>query len=685
MAFRLTQTLDALPGVGPTRVKALQRLGLSTVGTLLDHFPRDYEDRSVQAAIAPLPSEVPVCFVAMVTESFRTSRVKGGLELLKGSISDESATVSVTFFQQSYVAHSLQSGKSFLFYGKLSGFGARRSMTNPLFEPLEAPQLLGGITPRYPSTSGLSQKLLFGLVGRILPPATAPEESLPEALLSQYELPALIPSYREIHRPSSWEALAAARRRFIFEELLCLALGLSLLRRRRQEEGAFAFCQGDVALFFATLPFSPTAAQRRAMAEIAKDLDSTRPMNRLLQGDVGSGKTAVAAAAIYLATQNACQSALMAPTELLAQQHHQTMTALLAPLGLRIGLLTGSLSAGQKRAMRAAAAAGDLDLLIGTHALLTDELCFLRLGLVITDEQHRFGVSQRAKLSAKAGEVFRPHVLVMSATPIPRTLALMIYGDLDLSVLDELPPGRQTIQTLLIGEDKRSRLYGFLRQQIALGQQVYLVCPTVEEGEQADLKSAESHGAALRDTVFPYLRVGILHGKMKPREKEAVMAAFLAGQIQLLVTTTVIEVGVDVPNATLMVIENAERFGLSQLHQLRGRVGRGSALSFCVLISDTKSDSSRARLQTFKQTGDGFRIAEEDLRLRGPGDFFGARQHGLPPLHIADLAGDMRVLKQAQEAALALLAQDPALSDPAHRPLLRKVLTLFDEHRDHFT
>lgn len=457
------------------------------------------------------------------------------------------------------------------------------------------------------------------------------------------------------------------------------------MRERRAEGGAIAFSDLDLNPFYEVLPFALTGAQRRALAEIAHDIGQVVPMNRLLQGDVGSGKTAVAAACLYLAFRNGQQSVLMAPTDLLARQHFGTLEPLLGTLGLRVGLLVGSMTEKQKRRLREAAALGELDVLIGTHALLSDSVSFFRLGLVITDEQHRFGVSQRAALSAKAGGEQRAHVLVMSATPIPRTLALMVYGDLDVSILDELPPGRVPVQTILIGEDKRKRLYAFLRKQVLEGRQVYIVCPTVEEGQLEDLKSAEVHGVQLQKEVFPDLSLAILHGRMKPKEKERVMLDFAEGRTQILVSTTVIEVGVDVPNATVMVIENAERFGLSQLHQLRGRVGRGGEQSYCVLISETKGETSRERLRALCQSTDGFHIAEEDLRLRGPGDFFGARQHGLPQLQIADLAGDMRVLKEAQEAAQCLLEQDSRLERAEHRALKEKILRLFEEHRDSFT
>ncbi|MCD8331462.1 MAG: ATP-dependent DNA helicase RecG, partial [Oscillospiraceae bacterium] len=455
-----------------------------------------------------------------------------------------------------------------------------------------------------------------------------------------------------------------------------LSCALELLRHGREGDPGPVLPRLGGRAFAALLPFSPTQAQLPAMGELEADMTSGRPMNRLLQGDVGSGKTAVAAYGAWLAWQGGFQCALMAPTEILAQQHFATLSALLSPAGMRVALLTGSTPAREKRALRAALAAGEIDLAVGTHALLSEGVEFSRLALVVADEQHRFGVAQRAALAAKAGGI-RPHVLVMSATPIPRTLALMIYGDLDLSVLDQMPPGRTPVQTFLIGLDKRERLYNFVRKLAGQGRQIYIVCPAVEDSETEDVKAVTSYARQLQTQVFPDLRVGLVHGKLKAKEKQQVMAAFAAGEIHVLVSTTVVEVGVDVPNAALMIVENAERFGLSQLHQLRGRVGRGSHQSYCVLLSDHTAPETRQRLRVLTQTTDGFRISEEDLKARGPGDFFGQRQHGLPQLHMADLAGDMRVLKQAQQAAQELLAQDPTLERPEHRPRLAPLRRMF--------
>ena len=486
----------------------------------------------------------------------------------------------------------------------------------------------------------------------------------------------------EIHFPADFQALEIARRRLIFEELFVLACALGKMRGERVREQGIRLKPVELERFWETLPFSPTGAQRRAVDEALSDLYSGSVMNRLVQGDVGSGKTLVAAALIWAAWQNGLCSAFMAPTEILAQQHYTTLSGFLAPFGVRIRKLTGSTGAKEKREIKAALAAGEVDLVIGTHALFSADVEYGNLGLVITDEQHRFGVGQR---SALIGKGQRPHVLVMSATPIPRTLALILYGDLDVSILDEMPPGRQKVDTFAVNESYRARLNGFIRKLASEGRQIFVVCPMVEENDELpqELKSAEEHAKALQE-AFPELRVACVHGKMKPKEKDAVMAAFVAGETDVLVSTTVIEVGVDVPNAALMVVENAERFGLSQLHQLRGRVGRGRHKSWCILVSDAEGDEVRARLDILCKTGDGFKIAEEDLRLRGPGDFFGSRQSGLPEMHVADLGADAQILQRAQQAALKLLADDPALARPENRPLRERVDQLFQRGADSF-
>ena len=689
--------LTDFPGVGEARAKALARLGLRTAGDLVGYFPRSYEDRRERCTIAGAPLDQPVCVEVMLAEEPRLMNIRRGLDVTRMKVVDHTSAMLVSFFNQGYLRQALHRGEEYILYGKVELVGNHRQMTNPHFEPAARPRFTGRIMPVYPLTAGITNHLLAGLVERALEELPPVEESLPEAFRARHQLAGAAESYRAIHFPEDEAALDAARRRFAFEELFYLSLGLALLRERRSRGAGPSFPEADPAGFYGLLPFSLTAAQRRAAEEAAADLRSPRPMNRLVQGDVGSGKTAVAAACAWMTHQAGWQSAMMAPTELLAQQHFHTLTALLEPAHMTVGLLTGSMRAAEKRKVLSALQSGDIHLVVGTHALLSQGVEFRRLGLVITDEQHRFGVEQRAALAAKANtpgdpadaapeENFSPNVLVMSATPIPRTLALIIYGDLDVSVIDELPPGRKPVQTFLIGESKRQRLYGFVRAQVQEGRQVYLVCPAVEENPDGawDLKAVNEYARVLREEVFPDLRVGLVHGKLKARDKEAAMAAFTAGETDVLVSTTVIEVGVDVPNASLIVIENADRYGLSQLHQLRGRVGRGQHQSWCILVSDNRSPDTRARLKVLTETTDGFKIAEEDLKLRGPGDFFGARQHGLPALRVADLNTDTRVLKEAQEAAAGLLAEDPDLSRPEHRPLLERVRRLFDQDPDRF-
>ena len=685
MVLRLADRLDTLPGIGPARARGLEKLGLVTVEDLLRCYPRSYEDRRKFSTVAAAPVDIPVCLELLVAEPPRLSRIRKGLELVKARLVDDTGSLTATFFNQTYMKDALRPGETYIVYGKVEGPPGRRQMTNPVRERSDRVRFTGCILPVYALTHGISNNLLAGLARRCVDECAGQlEEVLPGPLRREHALAAAEFACRNIHFPRDEEALELARRRLIFEELFYLTCGMALLRTRRDEAAGVPFAIPPVEEFLALLPFPLTGAQRRVMDEIAADVSAGPPMNRLVQGDVGSGKTMVAAYGAWLAAKNGRQCALMAPTELLAEQHFRSLAPLLEQASLRVGLLTGAVKGRARKELLAALAAGELDLLIGTHALLSEGVDYADLGLVITDEQHRFGVAQRAALSAKARRP--PHVLVLSATPIPRTLSLVIYGDLDVSVIDELPPGRTPVQTFVVGEDKRQRMYGFVRKLVGEGRQAYIVCPAVEEGEDegAGLKAAASYARSLQTEVFPDLRVGLVHGKMKPREKDAVMTAFAGGELDVLVSTTVIEVGVDVPNAALMVVENADRFGLSQLHQLRGRVGRGKHQSYCVLVTSTRNPDSRARLKVLTKTTDGFQIAEEDLKLRGPGDFFGQRQHGLPQLRIADLAGDMRVLKEAQLAAQALLERDPGLKRPEHAPLLKQVHRLFEQHGDMF-
>ena len=675
----LNTDIRYIKGVGEARAKSLAKLGITDLRSLLSYFPRAYDDRRAYKKIADLIPGENACVCAVIAGEPKLSRIRKGLDLVKLRAVDETGALELTYFNQSYLKNTFHTGDAYVFFGRAEGTPRRPQMTNPLFEREGAHQITGRIMPIYPLTAGVSQSMLYKAVEQGL--AACVDELpdiLPENVRLVYQLCHTRFAYENIHFPTDDEALSAARRRLAFEELFLLALGLKLLRERRTFVAGKQCKKVDLSPFFTSLPFSLTGAQRRAIGDIARDLTGQRPMNRLVQGDVGSGKTMVAAAAIYMAAKNGLQCALMAPTEILAEQHYRSLAPLLEPLGIPCALLTASTKARERRALNERLRSGELSLVIGTHALLSPDVQYQNLGLVVTDEQHRFGVDQRAALSAK-GE--NPHLLVMSATPIPRTLALMIYGDLDVSVLDELPPGRQTVDTFAVTESYRARLNGFIRKQVEEGHQVFVVCPKVEDGEEGEskLKSASEHAEELQK-LFPDLSVACVHGRMKPKEKEAVMAAFAAGETDILVSTTVVEVGVDVPNATLMVIENAERFGLSQLHQLRGRVGRGKAKSYCVLVSDTPTEESRERLRVLTRTNNGFEIAQADLELRGPGDFFGSRQHGLPALRVADLSCDLSLLHETQSAAEQLLAADSELNE---HPLLKaRVELLFSLNAD---
>ena len=683
--MKASDSVQYMKGVGKSRVGALERLGLRTAGDVLAYFPRAYEDRRVIYPIMEAPLDTPVCVRAMAASMPTATFVRKGMDLVKLRAVDETGAVDITWFNQSYLKNTLERGVTYIFYGRLSENGRRRTMTNPLFESEERQGVITGrILPVYRLTKGVTQKLMMSLTRQALD-ACGDEipDILPPAVCAKYRLAQARFAYENIHFPRDEQALDQARQRLVFEELYVLSAALEQMRSMRRRSPGLPFTPRPMDEFWAALPFSPTGAQRRAVEEALSDMASGTPMSRLLQGDVGSGKTLVAAALIWQAAKNGYQAAFMAPTEILAAQHFQTLTELLEPLGMRIALLTGSMTAAQKRRVNEDLALGLADAAVGTHALISAGVSYRSLGLVVTDEQHRFGVDQRTALSEKGAH---PHVLVMSATPIPRTLALIIYGDLDISVLDELPPGRQPVATYAVGEEMRERIWRFVRRLVGEGRQVFIVCPMVEENEALDgsLKSAREYAEYLQSTVFPELRVACIHGRMKAKDKDAVMSAFSGGEYDILVSTTVIEVGVDVPNASLMIVENADRFGLSQLHQLRGRVGRGKHKSYCVLFSDSRSEQARSRLEIMTKTNDGFLISQEDLRLRGPGDFFGSRQHGLPEMHAADLSADMRVLKQAQLEAQAAIQADPALERPENAPLRERIHTLFELHADSF-
>ncbi len=662
--------IEKLKGVGEKRGRLYRKLGAPTAGDLLRMYPRAYEDwGSPQPIGETLLNETGVVRGTVLRKP-RETRIRGGMTLYKTLVTDGAEDLQLTFFNNRYIPMLLREGETYLFRGRVTGSLLRREMSSPEFI---AEGKAKAIVPVYPATQGLTSRMICSAMEqalRLLPEQV--QDPLPESLREELGLAGLGEALQGIHFPQSKEELALAKRRLVFEEFLVLQLGLLHMKSGRSAENLHPVPEGFPEAFARLLPFALTGAQRRAITQAIGDMAGPAPMNRLIQGDVGSGKTAVAAALCWAAAQQGYQAALMAPTEILAQQHFASLSALLGPGGVRCALFTGSMPLAQRREQQARLAAGEIQLAIGTHALLSEKVAFRDLGLVITDEQHRFGVNQR---SALAGKGAAPHLLVMSATPIPRTLALLMYGDLDISILDELPPGRQAVSTYLIDPPKRQRAFSYIQKHLEAGRQAYLVCPLITEEDGLSLMSLEKY----RDIVsraFPRVPVGVLHGKMKNSEKEQVMEAFVKGDIRLLLATTVVEVGVDVPNAAIMLIENAERYGLSQLHQLRGRVGRGKHKSACILVTDAQNEDTLSRLRLFRDTRDGFKIADADLKLRGPGDFFGARQHGLPQLKIADMANDMETLLQAQRCAQEIF---PRLSEPEYRPLRGEIRRLFQD------
>ncbi len=666
----LTTDIRYIKGIGEQRAKSLAKLNIFTLRDLISYFPRAYDDRRAARRIADLQDGETACVEAMIASAPTLHRIRKGMELVKVRVVDESGALDIVFFNQVYMRDNLRVGDTYTFFGKAEGEGRRKSMANPIVEKEGSRTVTGRIVPVYPLTAGVTQNFLVKSMEQGL---AACRDLLPDVLPDEvrraHNLSHISYAYEKIHFPEHEEELNIARRRLVFEELFLLAIALKKLRTRREDLSCPPYSNTDLSEFFAHLPFSLTGAQQRAANEVLADFRAGRPMNRLVQGDVGSGKTMVAAAAMVCAVRNGHQSALMAPTEILAEQHYRGLAPLLEKMNISCALLTGGMPVRERRRVLAGLADGSIRVAIGTHALISENVAYENLGLVVTDEQHRFGVAQRAALSAKGTD---PHLLVMSATPIPRTLALIIYGDLDVSVIDELPPGRQKIDTFSVTGAYRERIYAFLRKEIAAGRQAYIICSMVEQSDEGDDRAAvTAYAKHLQENIFPDLRVAYVHGRMKSKEKDAVMTAFAAGETDILVSTTVVEVGVDVPNSTVMVVEDADRFGLSQLHQLRGRVGRGQHKSYCILISDNKNEDTRQRLKVMAKTSDGFKIAEEDLRLRGPGDFFGQRQHGLPALKVADLSCDMALLKEAQAAAHELLRHDPELK--RHRATAERI------------
>ena len=664
-----------LKGVGPKTAERFEKLGILTLSDLLCHYPRRYLDFSKPYSIAEAPADTECVVKAEVFAKPGGRILPGGRRMERITAGDDVSSLEITWFNNPYAAQKLELGQEYYFQGIVTGGMLRRQMVNPQVRT-DAQVKSSPFEAVYPQTEGLTSSAIAKCVRQLLPHAELLPDPLPSEMLKKYRLLSKADAVRAIHCPATEEEAFAARRRLIYEELLVLQLGIGRMKNHGAASTGAPMKKADASPFWESLSFSPTGAQRRAVEEILTDMSGETSMNRLLQGDVGSGKTLVAAAAIWACIRAGYQAALLAPTEILTSQHAENLNRLLSPFGMRVALLTGGMKAAARRTTLAAIRDDEADLIVGTHAILSEGVEFARLGLAVVDEQHRFGVRQRGLLAEKAAN---PHLLVMSATPIPRTLGLLMYGDLDISILDELPPGRKPVKTRCITGKKRADLYGFLDREIDSGRQVYIVCPAIEDAGGNGLNAVKSYYEDIAKAYLPDRRVGLMHGKLKPKEKAEVMDDFKSGRLDALVSTTVIEVGVDVPNATVMVIENAERYGLSALHQLRGRVGRGAAESWCFLVSDNASESVQKRLKFLCSTSDGFAVAQYDLETRGPGDFFGSRQHGLPTLQIADLMNDTRTLHAAQSEAVALLAEDPLLERPEHALLARQVEQMFDK------
>ncbi len=648
--------IKSLAGVGEARAKMFAKRGIKSVYDLLYFFPRGYEDRKEIKDIADCYGGENVCVKGQVMSSVSEVRIRRNMTIYSAIVADDSGAITAIWYNNKYIKNQIRPGEEYTFFGKIKENRGKRELINPVFELPDKKKYTGRIVPLYPLSGSLTQKIVQTAMESAMKVAGELSEYLPHEIRERYNIAEVNFSMRNIHFPENFDNYRIARRRFVFEELFTLQLALGLKRgtvnKKSREPFADVDCKDE---FIARLPFALTGAQARVVSEICEDFLKPHPMNRLVQGDVGSGKTAVAAVAMYVAAKNGYQSAIMAPTEILAMQHLETFAGFFEGTGLKICLLTGSTK--RKKELYEQIKNGEFDIIVGTHALIQKDVEYKNLGLVIADEQHRFGVSQRAELAGK-GE--NPNVLIMTATPIPRTLAFILYGDLDISIIDELPPGRKPVATYAVGESMRQRIYAFLKKNIDKGSQAYVVCPLIEETEAMDLKNAVAIKERL-EGIFPDIPIGLMHGKMKPREKDEVMHAFLGGDIKILVSTTVIEVGVNVPSGNVMIIENAERFGLSQLHQLRGRVGRGSEQAYCVLFCHGTNEVTKKRMETMCMSNDGFYISEQDLKLRGPGDFFGTRQHGLPDMKIANLFEDMDILELAKKASAEVLASDPEL------------------------
>lgn len=670
--LNLESDIKFIKGVGAKRAELFYKLGIFCVDALIHFYPRKYEDWTQTKTVSEVNNGDNISIKATMITPVKEHMIRRGMTLYKCRFSDGENIINVTIFNNKYLAQSLRIYEDYILFGKIEKNLTTAAMSSPKIEKIDT-----GIRvhPIYPASGKLTSNMIAKVIKTALDNLDTIPETLDIGIRKKYNLISLDKAVRSIHSPDNESEIYEARKRLIFEELLTLQLGLLKLKSNKKSKTSIHITKDYTDEFLPLLPYALTNAQQRAISECITDMQGIYPMNRLLQGDVGSGKTAVAAGIIYTAVKNGYQCALMAPTEILAQQHFESISKTFRNTDIKIRLLTGATKAAEKREIKSQLMEGTIDLLIGTHAIIQNDVAFKNAGLMITDEQHRFGVKQRAALADKGEDI---HTLVMSATPIPRTLGLIIYGDLDISILDELPPNRQEIRTDVVDSRYNNRLYKFIKDAVNRGEQCYIICPMVEETEESvNLKSAEQFAEELSQTAFRGYNLGLLHGKMKAKEKDAVMKAFADGDVQILVSTTVVEVGVDVPNATIMVIENAERFGLSQLHQLRGRIGRGSKKSYCVLVSDSKSENARNRLLTMKKYSDGFKIADEDLKNRGPGDFFGERQHGLPNLKIADMLEDIDILHMAQNCAKEILAEDNNLDADKNKHLCENITKMF--------
>lgn len=675
-----------LKGVGEKVGDKLAKLGICTLKDMIEHYPREYEDRRKITPISECQLDESNNILAKVCSKPQLTK-KGSKVLVSFRVKDETESLMITFFGQAYMKNNFKLGETYLFYGKVKHKYGYHEMESPEYQKVDDTHQLGTvakITPIYPTTQKLSQKVIRSLIETCLNEVLiSVEDHLPERIRQQYDLVEKKEALQGIHFPKDSEHFFQARKRLVFEELFMLQFSLYQLKADFAKKllGIAHQITPELKDFMQTLPFELTSAQKRVMREIVQDMKSTYAMNRLVQGDVGSGKTVIAAISLFLAVKDGYQGALMAPTEVLVIQHYEFIKGIMEPFGIEVGLLTGSTTAKQKRLLLEGLKEKRIHIIVGTHALIEDNVEIPNLGLVITDEQHRFGVRQRLKLTEK-GTI--PDVMVMTATPIPRTLALILYGDMDISIIDELPPGRQPIKTNAVSSDYHPRIYRFIEKQIAEGRQCYIICPMVEENEKnTELRNVTDYTEYLKTEVFTQIPIAFLHGKMKPKEKNEIMAAFARNETKILVSTTVIEVGVNVPNSTIILIENAERFGLAQLHQLRGRVGRGKHQSYCILVSDSKNKVTKKRLQIMEESTDGFVIAETDLKLRGPGEFFGTKQHGLPEMKIANLYTDAKVLKEVQGCVGKLLKMDPSLSQQENQELLREMEARLSEQSLH--